>query len=192
MAILVAPLVSQLSVLPVPELMLAGAAVKEVIAGAEPVPEFGFDCTAAVQPSSPTQATRISTIAQEPNSEARSLRVLGRILQNEPAGSIRSPWMALDGIILATPPPPQCVLQRPHRSQRMTFVMTKMVGKQTALRFLDEERCIGLGFDAAKTKRRVPFAPRPRGPGKLRSFLLPRSLAPLLPDLPLPCSPSLR
>jgi hypothetical protein len=43
MAILVAPLVSQLSVLPAPEFMLAGAAVKEVIAGAEPAPEDELD-----------------------------------------------------------------------------------------------------------------------------------------------------
>ncbi|SPF37424.1 hypothetical protein SBA1_180053 [Candidatus Sulfotelmatobacter kueseliae] len=36
---LVAPVVDQLSVLLVPELMLAGLAVKEVIVGAEPLPE---------------------------------------------------------------------------------------------------------------------------------------------------------
>ena len=56
MAILVAPLVSQLSVLPVPEFMLSGVAVKEVIAGAEPAPVKEFDGIAAVQPASPTQA----------------------------------------------------------------------------------------------------------------------------------------
>jgi hypothetical protein len=37
--ILVAPVVAQLSVLPEPDFMLAGLAVKEVIVGAEPLPE---------------------------------------------------------------------------------------------------------------------------------------------------------
>ena len=62
-AILVAPLVTQLSVLPVPEFMLVGAAVKEVIAGAGSAPEDEFDCIGDVQPPNPTQADRISTIA---------------------------------------------------------------------------------------------------------------------------------
>jgi hypothetical protein len=143
MAILVAPLVSQLSVLPVPGLMLAGAAVKEVIAGAEPAPENEFDCIVAVQPASPTQANAISTIAQGSSPEARILRVLSPILQNEPAESMRSPLVVVDGIILATPPSSQSVFQKFHGSQSMTLVMTKMVGKQTELRFFDNERWMG-------------------------------------------------
>jgi hypothetical protein len=136
MAILVAPVVSQLSVLLVPEFMLVGAAVKEVIAGAESVPENESDCIAELQPASPTQANRISTIAQGSNPEARSSpRVLIPILQNEPAESMRSPWVVVDDIILATPSSSQSVLQEPYWSQGMTLVTAKMAGKQTALRF---------------------------------------------------------
>ena len=40
MAMLVAPLTDQLSVLLEPEVMLVGLAVKELIVGADPVPEF--------------------------------------------------------------------------------------------------------------------------------------------------------
>ena len=135
MAILVAPVVSQLSVLLVPEFMLVGVAVKEVIAGPESVPENEFDCIAGLQPASPTQADRISTIAQGSSPEARSLRMLSPILQNEPAESTRSPLVVVDDIILAIPPSSQSVLQVPFWSQGMTLVTTKMVGKQTALRF---------------------------------------------------------
>ena len=61
--------------------------------------------------------------------------MLSPILQNEPAESMRSPWVVVDDIILATPPPAQSVFQKPYWSQGMTLVTTKMVGKQTALRF---------------------------------------------------------
>jgi len=135
MAILVASVVAQLSVLPVPEFMLVGAAVKEVIAGAESGPGSEFDCISGLQPASPTQANRISTIAQGSSPEARSLRVLSPILQNEPAEPKRSPLVVVDDIILAIPPSSQSVLQEPFWSQGMTLVTTKMVRKQTALRF---------------------------------------------------------
>ena len=135
MAILVAPVVAQLSVLPVPELMPVGVAVKEVIAGPEYFPENEFNYKAELQPASPTQANRINTIAHGSNPEARSSpRVLSPILQNEPAESMRSPWAVVDDTILATPLSSQSVLQKPF-SQGMTLVTTKMVGKQTALRF---------------------------------------------------------
>lgn len=104
MAILVASVVAQLSVLLVPEFMLVGAAVKEVIAGAEFAPEDEFDCIAGLQPASPTQTNRISTIAQASSPEARSPRVLSSILQNEPLESTRSPFAVVDDNILATPP----------------------------------------------------------------------------------------
>jgi hypothetical protein len=45
-------------VLLVPEFMLVGSAVKEVIVGAEPFPEGEFD-EVAPQPASPTQANKI-------------------------------------------------------------------------------------------------------------------------------------
>jgi hypothetical protein len=60
MARLVAPVVAQLSVLLAPELMLVGAAEKELIVGAEPDP---VDFFVEVQPASPTQTNRISAIA---------------------------------------------------------------------------------------------------------------------------------
>ena len=91
MAILVAPAVAQLSVLLVPEFMLVGVAVKEVIAGPESVPENEFDCIAELQPASPTQANRISTIAHGSCPETRSPRVPSPILQIEPTGYMRSP-----------------------------------------------------------------------------------------------------
>ena len=52
MAMLVAPVVTQLSVLLVPELMLVGFALKDVIAGAEPFPEGGPEELAKPQPAS--------------------------------------------------------------------------------------------------------------------------------------------
>jgi len=63
MAILVAPAAVQLSRLLVPELMLVGFAVKEVIVGTEPFPEDEFDVLVP-QPSNATQAARTRTRAQ--------------------------------------------------------------------------------------------------------------------------------
>jgi hypothetical protein len=64
MAILVAPVTIQLSVLLVPELMLVGFAVKEAIVGAEPFTTGGV---AEPQPVSSTQINRIiRTSAQWP------------------------------------------------------------------------------------------------------------------------------
>jgi hypothetical protein len=64
MAMLVAPVVAQLSVLLVPELMLVGFAVKEAIVGAEPFTTGGF---VEPQPVSSTQINRIRrTSAQLP------------------------------------------------------------------------------------------------------------------------------
>jgi hypothetical protein len=102
MAMLVAPVVAQLSELAEPEFMVGGAAVKEVIAGAEPDPDDEFDCSGAVQPASPTQASSIITGAQGCIPETRRPRVLLPILQNEPAESMRSPCVVIDDIILAT------------------------------------------------------------------------------------------
>lgn len=108
MAILVAPVVCQLSVLPVPELMLVGVAVKEVIASVESASEDEFDCITELQLASPTQANRIS-----PSPEARSAQELSPTLKNEPAECMRSPWVVLDDIIVATLRPLQSVFQAP-------------------------------------------------------------------------------
>jgi hypothetical protein len=63
MARLVAPADAQLSVLLVPEFMLVGFAVKEVIVGAEPFPEDELD-ELVPQPSGPTQTARLRTREQ--------------------------------------------------------------------------------------------------------------------------------
>ena len=64
MAMLVAPVVAQLSVLLALLPMLAGFAVKAVIAGAEPSPAGGVDNEAELQLVSTAQANKSSTGAQ--------------------------------------------------------------------------------------------------------------------------------
>ncbi len=64
-AIVVAPLAVQVSMLLAPELMLAGFDVNDAIAGAEPVPGLEFDeVVAPPQPAKPAQASRTGTSAQ--------------------------------------------------------------------------------------------------------------------------------
>jgi hypothetical protein len=58
MAILLAPVAAQLSVLLAPELMLVGLAVKEAITGTEPLPG-GKEEFVTPQPASPAQAIRV-------------------------------------------------------------------------------------------------------------------------------------
>jgi hypothetical protein len=60
MAILVAPVVAQLSVLFVPEFTVKGFAVKELIVGTDPFPEDEVDVLVP-QPTSPTQINRMRT-----------------------------------------------------------------------------------------------------------------------------------
>lgn len=74
MAILVAPAAAQLSVLPVPEFMLVGSAVKEVIVGTGPFPEGELDEVIEPQPARPTQANRTKTSAQRSSPEELSLQ----------------------------------------------------------------------------------------------------------------------
>lgn len=68
MAILVAPVVTQLSVLLEPAFALVGLAVKEVIVGA------CLDKTGATQPVNTAQANRMRGTAQTCSPEERSLR----------------------------------------------------------------------------------------------------------------------
>jgi hypothetical protein len=63
MAILVAPAVAQLKVLPVPEFMFVGFAVKELIVGIEPFSEDELD-ELVPQPASPTQTNTIMRTGQ--------------------------------------------------------------------------------------------------------------------------------
>ncbi len=69
MVILVAPDVAQLRVLAVPEITLAGFAVKEVIVGAEAGPGADFDEVDNPQPASAAQANKM---------RRRALRPLGK------------------------------------------------------------------------------------------------------------------
>jgi hypothetical protein len=79
MPILVAPVAAQLSVLLAPELMLAGFAVKEAMAGAEPFPG-GEPDVFDPQPASPAQINRVSTSAQRFSPEALSPLALSLFL----------------------------------------------------------------------------------------------------------------
>jgi hypothetical protein len=74
MATLVAPAAAQLSVLLVPEFMVVGSAVKEVIVGMESFPEDEFD-ELAPQPASPIQAKRIVMRTSARRSGAEELAV---------------------------------------------------------------------------------------------------------------------
>jgi|SRR5579863_8865078 len=74
MAIVVAPAAAQLSVLLVPEFMLVGFAVNEVIVGVEPLPEDEFDVLVP-QPSNPTQTARTRTGAERCTSEKLNPRL---------------------------------------------------------------------------------------------------------------------
>ena len=74
MATLVAPVVTQLSALLAPELMVAGFAAKEVIVGAEPPAGGWFDRPVVPQLASPAQANRMTIVAQKLTPEERSLR----------------------------------------------------------------------------------------------------------------------
>jgi hypothetical protein len=64
MAILVAPVTVQLSVLLVPELMLVGSAVKEEIVGAAIVPEAELGEVVELQAVSPAQVSTTRTRAR--------------------------------------------------------------------------------------------------------------------------------
>ena len=98
MAILVAPVVAQLSVLLVPEFMLVGFAVKEVIVGTEPFPGdelVPVDELDEPQPASPRQANRMRTSAQRSSLEELTPPELSLYMQNEFVESMRDPLVAV-------------------------------------------------------------------------------------------------
>ena len=95
MAILVAPIVAQLSVLLAPEFMAVGAAVKEVIVGAEPGPEDWLDESGLVQPDCPTRANRVSTITQSSSPKGCGHLYLSQFMQEKSADSIHS-WLVAE------------------------------------------------------------------------------------------------
>jgi len=97
MAILVAPAAVQLSALLVPEFMLVGSAVKEVIVGTEPFPEGEFG-EVEPQPARPTQANKIRmrTSAQRSCPDEFSPAELSLFLHHELVEFMRDPLVAAD------------------------------------------------------------------------------------------------
>ncbi len=90
MVIPAAPTASQLSVLLVPEFMLVGFAVKEMMVGKEPFPETEFDELIEPQPASPAQTNRaiMNASAQRCSSEKLVPRKPRTFRQNEVAESM--------------------------------------------------------------------------------------------------------
>ena len=76
MAMLVTPPAAQVSVLLEPELMLVGLAAKEVMVGAELVPEDEGDPEVVPHPASARQAHEIRSSARRSGREKRSLSEL--------------------------------------------------------------------------------------------------------------------
>lgn len=87
MAIVVAPVAAQLSVLLVPEFMVVGFAVKEVTVGMDPFPDEL--CEVEPQPTSPMQANRMTARAQRSRRESLSPRELSLFLRDELVESMR-------------------------------------------------------------------------------------------------------
>lgn len=91
MAILVAPAVTQLSVLLAPEFTFVGSAVKDVIVGTEPFPEGALDELTPPQPASPAQANRTRTSAQRARPDDSGPGELRVFLRNELVESMSNP-----------------------------------------------------------------------------------------------------
>lgn len=89
MAILVAPVAAQLSVLLVPEFMLVGFAVNEATVGADPFSEDVLDGFVVLQPGSPAQAIRIRTSKQISSPDESRSGEARRFPQNEVVESMR-------------------------------------------------------------------------------------------------------
>ena len=93
MAMLVAPVAAQLSVLLAPELMLAGFAVKAAITGAETLPEDQLDEFPETQPVTAAQVKRTRTSAQSFSPKELSRRELNLFLPNESGEFIKDPFI---------------------------------------------------------------------------------------------------
>lgn len=123
MAILVASVTAQLSVLLVPERMLVGSAVKEVIVGTEPFPGGALDEVIDPQPASPAQANRMRTSEERSSPAEWSPGELRLFLEDESVESIRNPKQtqsmahAVLAVALGGPsplgPPASCVHRGP-------------------------------------------------------------------------------
>jgi hypothetical protein len=83
MAMLVAPLVAQLSVLVEPELMLSGLAVNEVMVGTEPFPGDGIDGVVEPQPASKEKTNNMRMFALRSRPKDLNSGELGLLLQED-------------------------------------------------------------------------------------------------------------
>lgn len=83
MAMLVAPLVDQLSVLLEPEFMLPGSVVNEVMVGAAPFPGDGIDGVVEPQPASKAKTNRMRMLALRSRPKDLSSGELGLLLQED-------------------------------------------------------------------------------------------------------------
>jgi hypothetical protein len=91
MVMLVALVADQLSSVLVPELIVVGLAVKDVITGAGPFPEPGSEETAPTQLVRAMQAKRIRARAQRFRADEPRCREWGLLLQRELRESMRVP-----------------------------------------------------------------------------------------------------
>jgi hypothetical protein len=91
MAMLVTPAAAQLSVLLLPEFMLVGSAVKEVIVGMDPFPEVAPDEVDTPQAANPAQATIVRTSEQRASPEELSPGELRLFPRNELVESMGKP-----------------------------------------------------------------------------------------------------
>jgi hypothetical protein len=96
MAMLVAPLVAQLSVLLAPEAMLVGLAANALMVGAEPA--AGTEMFEP-HPTSPIPASRKSAIAERLSAKQWNLREPNLFPPSEPANLMRSPSLVMDRTI---------------------------------------------------------------------------------------------
>ena len=83
MAILVAPVVAQLSVLLVPAVTAVGSAAKEAIVGAEVFPGEKEDEVEEPQSDSPKQVIRMTASAQRSGTEELGARGLSLLLTSQ-------------------------------------------------------------------------------------------------------------
>lgn len=90
--ILVAPAAAQLNLLLVPEVILAGTAAKDVIAGPVPFPEGEVDKPEAAQPARVTNANRAIISAPRSSPEVLRSRDLSLLRENELGESMRDPF----------------------------------------------------------------------------------------------------
>ena len=103
MAMLVAPVVAQVTVLLAPEFMIVGFAVKDVTVGAEPLPEDEPEELAKPQPAKPARTNRVRISAQSSSQGELRPRERNSFLQNELEESIGSPSAAAGHTILVMP-----------------------------------------------------------------------------------------